>query len=48
MPHVSGMKESDLIIAVNTDKDAKIFDIAHHCIVADLHEVVDSLIEKLK
>ena len=48
VPHVSGMKESDLIIAVNTDKDAKIFDIAHHCVVADLHEVVDSLIEKLK
>jgi hypothetical protein len=48
VPHVSGIKESDLIIAVNTDKDAKIFDIAHHCIVADLHEVVDSLIEKLK
>ncbi len=46
--HTSGMKESELIIAVNTDKDAKIFDIAHHCVVADLHEVVDSLIEKLK
>ena len=44
----AGMKSSDLIIAVNNDKNASIFDVAHYCIVGDLYEVLPQLIEKAK
>lgn len=44
----AGMKSSDLIIAVNNDKNASIFDVAHYCIVGDLYEVLPELIEKAK
>ena len=44
----AGMKSSDMIIAVNNDKNASIFDVAHYCIVGDLYEVLPQLIEKVK
>ena len=44
----AGMKSSDLIIAVNNDKNASIFDVAHYCIVGDLYEILPELIEKVK
>ena len=44
----AGMKSSDLIIAVNNDKNASIFDVAHYCIVGDLYEILPKLIEKAK
>ena len=40
---VAGMKSSDLIIAVNQDEKAPIFDVAHYCIVGDLYEVMDEM-----
>ena len=42
-----GMKGSDCIIAVNTDKNAPIFDVAHYCIVGDLYEVLDGLTKQI-
>ncbi len=46
--HVEGMKSSGLIIAVNTDPDAPIFNVAHYGAAEDLLEVVPALIDKVK
>ena len=35
--HIVGMRTSRLIIAINTDPTAPIFNVAHYCIVGDLH-----------
>jgi len=43
----AGMRNSDLIIAVNTDKNANIFDIAHYGFVGDMYEIVPKLLEML-
>ena len=42
------MKSSEVIVAVNTDKDAPIFDVAHYQIVGDVNEVLPKLIAKIK
>ena len=46
--HQEGMKSCQLIIAVNTDPKAPIFDIAQYGVVADLFEIVPQLVEELK
>ncbi len=46
--HIEGMKDAELIVAINTDENAPIFDYAHYGVTADLFDVVPALTEKLK
>mgnify|MGYP000299119383 CR=1 FL=1 len=46
--HVEGMKNADLIIAVNTDPKAPIFDVADYGVVADILELAPALTEAIQ
>lgn len=46
--HLSGMEESDIIIAINKDETAPIFDVADFGIVGDLNKILPIFTEKVK
>ncbi|HXY49810.1 MAG TPA: electron transfer flavoprotein subunit alpha/FixB family protein [Terriglobales bacterium] len=46
--HVEGMKNSDLIVAVNSDPQAPIFNVAHYGITADVMDVLPALTEAVR
>ncbi len=46
--HQAGMSQSQKIVAVNTDPDAPIFQIAHYKIVGDMNEVVPKMIKAIR
>lgn len=45
--HVEGMRDAELIIAINTDASAPIFDVAHYGATCDLFDLAEALLDKL-
>ncbi len=46
--HLMGMRGSETIVAVNTDRQAPIFSVSHFGVVADLHQVLPRLTERIR
>lgn len=46
--HVAGMSSSETIIAINEDRNAPIFNVAHYGIVGDMYKVVPEILDLIK
>jgi len=45
--HTIGMKDSELVVAINTDRDAPIFKVADVCVIGDIMEIVPAITQRL-
>ena len=48
LQHISGIKDSKVIVAINNDEQAPIFEIADYILVQDANTALNDLIEELK
>ncbi|OGA45098.1 MAG: hypothetical protein A3F74_06855 [Betaproteobacteria bacterium RIFCSPLOWO2_12_FULL_62_58] len=46
--HIAGMRDSRLVLAINQDRNAPIFQIAHYGVVGDIAEILPALINEAK
>ncbi|KAF0219223.1 MAG: electron transfer flavoprotein alpha [Geobacteraceae bacterium] len=46
--HLVGMQDSDVVIAINRDKDAPIFEVATYGIVGDLFQIIPAITQRLR
>lgn len=46
--HVAGMRDSQLVVAVNKDPEAAIFEVADYVVVGDLYKIVPAIVRELK
>lgn len=45
---IVGIEKAEMVIAINSDPEAPIFEFADYCIVGDVHEIIPALIEALR
>ena len=48
LQHVAGIKDSKVIVAVNTDKSAPMFEASDYGVVGDLYSVLPAMLREMK